>query len=124
MYADAEYYKTVYKGSSIPDDELEKALDLACMHIDSLTYNRIVAAGIENLTEFQSTMIRKVCCMQADFEYDNADVIQSILKNYSINGVSMEFGESWNVKVKSGVAIRKDLYDMLCQTGLCDKRCI
>lgn len=124
MYAGVEYYKTVYKGSSIPDDELERALDLASIHIDSLTYNRIVAAGIENLTEFQRTMISKVCCMQAEFEYDNADIIQSILKSYSINGVSMEFGESWNVKVKSGVAIRKDLYDMLCQTGLCDRRCI
>lgn len=124
MYADAEYYKEVYKGSSIPEEELERALALASMHIDSLTYNRIAGAGIENLTEFQKTMIRKVCCMQAEFEYDNLDILQSVLKNYSINGVSMEFGESWNIKVKSGVAVRKDIYDMLRQTGLCDMRCI
>lgn len=124
MYADAAYYKEIYKGSSIPDDELERALDLASMHVDSLTYNRIAAAGMKNLTEFQRNIILKVCCMQAEFEYDNSDILQSILKNYSINGVSMEFGESWNVKVKSGVAVRKDIYDMLCQTGLCDRRCI
>lgn len=55
----------------------------------------------------------------ADFEYENVEVLQCILQNYSINGVSMSFGDSWNVKVISGVAVKTDTYEKLKQTGLC-----
>ena len=57
--------------------------------------------------------------MIADFEYDNEDAIQSALQSYSINGVSMAFGDAWNVKIQNGVAIRRDTYSKLLQTGLC-----
>lgn len=121
-YASEEYYNDTYKGSDIPWEKLEKALRLASRHIDSLTYNRIVGQGFSNLTEFQRQIIREVCCMQAEFEYENADLIESNLESYAINGVSMKFGDSWNVKVENGVAIRRDTYEMLCQTGLCVRR--
>lgn len=118
-YADAAYYKEVFGGNTIPADDLDKSLKTASRHIDSLTYNRIVGRGISSLTEFQQDIIKEVCCEMADFEYENADMIQSVLQNYSINGVSMTFGSSWNVKVQSGVAVRADTYDKLAQTGLC-----
>lgn len=124
MYADEEYYTEIYGGSMIPEDEIEKALDIASMHIDSLTYNRIVGRGFSGLTEFQQNMVRRVCCMQAEFEYENAALIQSVLDSYSLNGVSMNFGASWKVTTTAGVAMRRDVYAMLCQTGLCDRRCI
>lgn len=118
-YADNEYYMSVYGGAAIPDDELDRRLRDASRHIDTLTYNRIVSRGISNLTAFQQDIVREVCCKQADFEYENEDMIRNVLKSYSINGVSMSFGESWNMKVISGVAMQKDLYNMLSQTGLC-----
>lgn len=118
-YADAAYYKDVFGGDTIPTDDLDKCLRTASRHIDSLTYNRIVGQGIMNLTEFQQDIIREVCCEMAEFEYENADMIQSVLQNYSINGVSMSFGNSWNVRTMSGVAVRADTYDKLSQTGLC-----
>ena len=118
-YATPEYYRDTYKGSTVPADGLERALQQASRHIDSLTYNRIVGRGIENLTEFQQDIIREVCCEMADFEYENADMIQSVLQNYSINGVTMGFGSSWNLRTISGVAVRADTYDKLSQTGLC-----
>lgn len=118
-YADAAYYYDTFGGDEIPSDELEKHLRTASRHIDSLTYNRIVGRGISSLTEFQQDIIKEVCCEMADFEYENADMIQSVLQNYSINGVSMTFGSSWNVKIQSGVAVRADTYDKLAQTGLC-----
>ncbi len=118
-YADAAYYKDVFGGDTIPADDLDKCLKTASRHIDSLTYNRIVGRGIMNLTEFQQNLIREVCCEMAEFEYENADMIQSVLQNYSINGVSMSFGNSWNVRTMSGVAVRADTYDKLSQTGLC-----
>lgn len=117
-YVSKEEYAT-FGNAIIPDDELEKSLKQASRHIDSLTYNRIVGRGIDNLTEFQQDLIKEVCAELAEFEYENSDVIQSVLSSYSINGVSMTFGESWNVKVISGVAIRADTYDKLSQTGLC-----
>lgn len=124
MYADKEYYAKIYGGSMIPEDEIERALDIASMHIDSLTYNRIVGRGFSRLTEFQQNMVRRVCCMQAEFEYENAALIQSVLDSYSLNGASMSFGSNWKVTTTAGVAMRRDVYAMLCQTGLCDRRCI
>ena len=121
-YVKADYYRDTYKGSTVPGENLEKALKMASRHIDSLTYNRIVGQGFSNLTVFQQEIIREVCCLQAEFEYENADLIESVLKSYAINGVSMSFGDSWNIKVENGVAIRRDVYNMLCQTGLCCRR--
>ena len=118
-YVTPEYYHVVYKGTVIPPDDLERTLRQASRHIDSLTYNRIVGQGFSNLTEFQQEVIREVVCQQADFEYENADEINTILQGYSINGVSAQFGSSWNVFTDKGVAMKRDVYALLSQTGLC-----
>ena len=118
-YVTPDYYKEIYKGSTVPEDELERVLRQASRHIDSLTYNRIVGRGFSDLTEFQQEVIQEVVCMQADFEHENADEINTILSSYSINGVSAEFGSSWNVFMDKGVAMKRDVYAQLSQTGLC-----
>lgn len=118
-YVTPDYYEKTYKGSTVPTDDLEKALRQASRHIDSLTYNRIVGQGISCLTEFQQDIIREVVCQQADFEHENADMIDSVLSGYSLNGASVQFGNSWNVYTDMGVAMKKDVYALLCQTGLC-----
>lgn len=118
-YVTAEYYLNQYEGDLIPDDKLKKALTQASRHVDSLTYNRIIGQGFSALTPFQQELIREVVCQQADFEYENADEIGTVLSSYSINGVSAQFGSSWNVFTDKGVAMRRDVYALLCQTGLC-----
>ena len=118
-YVTPDYYTDTYDGSVIPEDELERALKQASRHIDSLTYNRIVGRGFSSLTEYQQEIIREVVCMQADFEVENADEINSILSSYSINGVSVQFGSSWNIFMDKGVAMKRDVYALLSQTGLC-----
>ena len=118
-YATQAHYLSVYQGSVIPGGELTKYLLQASRHIDSLTYNRIVGRGISSLTPFQQEIIREACCQQADFEYQNREVFDMILQGYSINGVSMQFGESWNVTTQKGIPMRRDVYEQLCQTGLC-----
>ena len=118
-YVTPEYYTDTYGGTLIPKEDLVKALRQASRHIDSLTYNRIVGRGFSNLTEFQQDIIQDVVCQQADFEVENADEISMILSSYSINGVSAQFGDSWNVYTAKGVAMKKDVYALLCQTGLC-----
>lgn len=118
-YATPEYYRDTYKGSTVPADGLERALQQASRHIDSLTYNRIVGQRFLSLTPLQQETVREVVCQQADFEWENADEINTILQGYSINGVSAQFGESWNVYTDKGVAMRRDVYTLLSQTGLC-----
>lgn len=108
-----------YGSEQIPDDELEKRLRAASRHIDTLTFNRIVDRGFDSLTDFQQEIIKEVVSLQADFEYENADEIETILSSYSINGVSAKFGDSWNIITDRGVAIKKDTYELLKQTGLC-----
>ena len=118
-YVTSDYYKNVYGGTIVPEEQIAKALRQASRHIDTLTYNRIVGQGFSNLTAFQQDTIREVVCQQADFEVENADMINTVLQSYSINGVAMQFGGSWNVIVGKGVAMRTDVYAQLCQTGLC-----
>jgi hypothetical protein len=119
-YADAGYYAGEYGGKTISDDDLEKVLKQASRHIDALTYNRIVGRGISSLTDFQQDLIKECCCELADFEYENIDYIESVLKQYGINGVNMSFEASWNLKIQSGVAIKGSTYQKLSQTGLCN----
>lgn len=118
-YASEDDYRLLFSGSKIPEAERKKALIQASRHIDSLTYNRIIGRGFSNLTRFQQDTIKEVVCMQAEFEYENADEINTVLASYSINGVSMQFGSSWNVFTDKGIAMRRDVYSVLCQTGLC-----
>ena len=119
MYADYEYYSVEYYGQ-MPQEEAMSALKQACRHIDALTYNRIKGRGLDNLTEFQKCIIKEVACMMADFEHNNADMINSLVNSYSINGASISFsGEGANYKLINGVVVQRDTYSYLAQTGLC-----
>lgn len=117
-YADVQYYLDTYRGTEIPEEDLPRYLRQASRHIDTLTYNRI-REGMENLSERQQEVIREVCCLQADFEYENEDELNTILQGYSLNGASVQFGSSWNVFTSKGVAMKRDTYSLLSQTGLC-----
>lgn len=88
----------------------------AAEHIDILTFNRI---QYEKLTKLQQRIINRVHSRLSAFEKDNDEMISSYLKSYSINGTSMEFGQSWNLMCISGVAIPADMYALLRSTGLC-----
>ena len=113
-YASPEYYQGDYHGNILPEDEVDKYLRQASRHIDALTFNRIVGRGISSLTGFQQDIVREVVCEQAEFEYQNR-------QGYSINGISMQFGESWNVTTQMGIPMRRDIYEKLKQTGLCSR---
>ena len=121
MYADIEFYKNTYKGT-LEDADIDKALRKASRHIDTLTYNRIVAVGFDNLTEYQQGIIKECECLMADWETENADYINSLLSSYSLNGSSMSFtGNSASAMVVSGVAVSRDIYSHLQKCGLCTR---
>ena len=89
---------------------------LAAHHIDVLTYNRIDDYRL--LTPRQKTVVEEVYTELAKFEQENAEILNSPLKSYSVNGVSMSFGGE-GIKVVSGVIIPSNLYALLVTTGLC-----
>lgn len=121
MYAGIEYYKNTYKGK-LDDADAEKALEKASRHIDTLTYNRIVAVGFENLAEYQQGVIKECECLMADWETENTDYINSMLSSYSLNGASMSFtGQSASATVVSGVAVSREIYSHLQKCGLCTR---
>lgn len=117
-YVTAQEY-TQLGHDTIPSDQVEKFLHEASRNVDTLTFNRIVARGFDRLTDFQQEIIQEVVCRQADFLFENADAIASILDSYSINSVSMKFGSGFNVDVAEGVPMQKTVYSILKQTGLC-----
>lgn len=116
-YVDYEYYSDIYGGSALPEEDAAKAFKDASRHIDVLTFNRI--HSLDELSDMQREIVQECTCRLAEFEYENKELLESVLSSYSINGVSMSFGESWNVKVKDGVACPKDVYSLLRSTGLC-----
>ena len=118
MYADYEYYTAEYKGT-MPEEEAVKALKQASRHIDALTYNRIKRCEFERLTAFQRDVIKEATCMMADFEHDNASMINSLINSYGINGANISFSvECANCKIVNGIIVQKDVYAYLSQTGL------
>lgn len=116
-YVDETYYKENYLGT-LDTEDLAKRLKEASQQVDMLTFNRIRGKGFDNLTSFQQSVIKEVICQHVDFVYENQDMIDSVLQSYSINGVSMSFGQSWNVEVINGVAMKRSTYELLKQTGL------
>lgn len=116
-YLTAEEYAAL--GGTVPAGERDKYLETASRHIDSLTFNRIVKAGFDKLSVFQREIIKKVCFDMTEFEYENADALSSALSSYSINGVSMKFGDGFNITSVGGIVVKRDTYDLLMQTGLC-----
>ncbi len=117
-YVDNDFYLSVYKGTILTGNEVEKNLKSASKDIDTLTFNRIVEKGFESLTEFQQNIIKEVICQFADFKFSNADLLENVLNSYSINGVSMSFNKSMNITVVNKVIIPTNLYSYLEQTGL------
>lgn len=107
-----------------PEDSgaAEAWLRQASHDVDALTFNRIVARGFENLTDFQREIVTEVTCRLAAWERANCDLLDSPLSGYSINGVSAQFGETAGVTVQDGVIVPRRLCRLLEQTGLCCRR--
>ncbi|HEX2986146.1 MAG TPA: hypothetical protein VHO71_04950 [Caproiciproducens sp.] len=117
-YADSASYKSTFKGTSIPDGELDVLLVAASDDIDAMTYNRIGGdTGLPRLTEFQQGKIKRAACLQAEFRHDYADLLNNPLSSYGINGVSMQWDKSVLVQ-QGGTFTTNSVLSLLRQTGL------
>ena len=118
-YVDYDYYVNTYGGTIITAETAEKSFLKASRTVDALTFCRTSSRPIESFTGFQADIIRRVVCELAEWQTDNADIINSPYSSYSINGVSASWGKSVGVRTINGVLIPNSIYSELIKTGLC-----
>lgn len=121
LYVSKEYYSNTFKGKTIPDEDIEKYLELAQEKIDSITYNRIVAIGFDNLTEFQKEKISKAICYQAEYIFKNGynDEDNRDISSYSVLDISVSVDNSNSNKTKAQKLNMSEIaYDLVHKTGL------
>ena len=121
LYVDKEYYSNTFKGKNIPDEDIGKYLELAQEKIDSITYNRIVAIGFDDLTEFQKEKISKAICYQAEYIFQNGynDENNRDVSSYSVLDISVSVDSSNDNKtIAQKLNMSEIAYDLVHKTGL------
>lgn len=118
MYATPEDYK-LYGDGLITAEQLDKALSRASDQVDSLTYNRIVAKGFDDLSPFQQKNIKKAVCRQSDFQYQYGDFLNMPLGGYSAGSVSLSFKA---ITGAGGIQTSESVINLLTATGLTSRR--
>ncbi|WP_028560676.1 hypothetical protein [Paenibacillus pinihumi] len=116
-YAIADDYAR-YGNGNIPADQLDKELQRASDQVDSMTYNRIVARGLNSLTAFQRLNVIKAVCQQADYAYQYGDYLDAPLAGYSAGSVSVSFKA---VEGAGGVRTTDAVLGLLRATGLSNR---
>ena len=84
-----------------------------CEDVNTLTFNRIT--DYFALTKFQRDTLLRVCSRFLRFKIDNAELLDSALRSYGINGVSMSFDDA-AVKRNGGVIVPGAVYALLRPT--------
>ena len=118
-YVDYEYYFKTYGGNAITADIAPRALQKASDTVDVLTYCRIVERGVDGITPFQKGIVQRVVCALAEWQENNADLLDAPYNSYAINGASVSLGAAKTVRQICGVMIPSGLYAELVKSGLC-----
>ena len=119
LYVDEEYYSDTFEGAKIPDDDIKRYLELAQEKIDSITYNRIVGIGFNNLTEFQKEKISKAICYQAEYIFENGfnNENNGNIASYSVLDISVNVDASKRTQAQK-LNMSEIAYDLIHKTGL------
>mgnify|MGYP000940634204 CR=1 FL=1 len=118
-YADATYYKEIYVGNAIPDEELTRQLERASDQVDTMCYNRIATARFDLLTTFQQERIKKAVCAHADFTYQYGAYLDLPVSGYSAGSISLTFKV---VAAAGGIKTSEKVRNLLSGTGLTNRR--
>jgi len=114
-YVDEAYYSSF---SGLITDRLLSKLEKATDQINSLTYNRIVGVGFDNLILFQQDKIKKAICIHADFMEQYGEYIDMPLSGFSAGSISVNF----NAQKVNGITTTQEVINYLKQTGLTCRR--
>ena len=114
-YLSIEEYQRLNTGELTTDNiALAKLIREAEEDVDTLTFHRI--GELKSLSEYQLEQIKRAVCVQTNFRYENAELLDSPLSSYGVNGVSMAFDNN-KVRCVSGVYTSARAYDILLSTG-------
>lgn len=92
-YVTVDYYKNTYRGSSIPDADIQNMLDKASMDVDTLTRMKIKQlGGFSQLSNFEQIRVQLAVCSQAEYLHTKASL--SGVSSYSIGDVSVSLEKS------------------------------
>ena len=119
QYVDKAYYKDTYNGIILTEGNADRYLTIASRQVNTICRGRSEGMGFDSLSPFRKSSIQEVICRQAEFLYQNESMLETYLSSYAINGVSMQFGQAWNLHVEGGIAMPEELYQTLLRTGLC-----
>lgn len=114
-YVDEDYYNSC---SDIIKENLSVKLEKATDQINSLTYNRIIGIGFDNLTPFQQDKIKKAICVHADFIEQYGSYIDMPLSGFTAGSTSISF----NAQKINGVTTTQEVLNYLNSTGLSCRR--
>jgi len=122
QYATSEYYKNTFKGTMIPENDIDKYLQEASEKIDSITHNRIVRIGLDNLTPFQKGKVQTAVCYQAEYILKNGfnDEEKEDISSYSVLDISVSVKDK-NDSEKTQAekeCMSEKAYDLIFKTGL------
>jgi|GEM_PF-4359397 len=113
IYATIEDYKKYGEGL-IDEAKQEKYLLDASTQIDTLTFNRIYGNYI---SERQKTLIMMATVKQADFLYQNKEVLKAMFSSFSAGKVSMTIDKDKMIK-EGKVYTTNEVSSLLSNSGL------
>lgn len=115
LYVNKEYYLNDFKGKKFTEENAEEYLKLAQEKIDSMTFNRIVRIGFDNLTDFQKEKVSKAICYQAEYILENGTETSNIA-SYSVLDINVSIG---NKNTPASLNHMSEMaYDLIHKTGL------
>lgn len=117
-YVDNIYYKESFGGTILSEEQIKQKLERASDQIDTLTYNRIVGKGFNNLTNFQQDKVKKAVCIHAEFIEQYGSYIDMPLSSFSAGSTSVSF----NANKVNGITTTQEVINYLKQTGLTCRR--
>lgn len=102
---------------TLDKDDFKKNLILAKEKVDSVTHNRIVAIGFENLTNFQKEKIKLAMLYQIKYIEENGTEVNDV-SSYSVLDISVNVDKTAATKAKK-LNMSSFALDQLQKTGLC-----
>lgn len=111
-YADVTFYKNIYKGNVVPDEQLPKYLERASDSIDVITYQRL---GGRSLSTFQEKQVRMAVCYQVDYLFQYETILELNPTSYSIGDVSVAMDKY------GGKLYSKQMLECLRTTGFMNR---
>ena len=86
-YADYTYYKTIYKGTAVPESRFDAAAERASELLDEITCGRIT----DGWTEYDG--VKRACCALAERQYSLAQRGGADIRSESVGSRSVTYAE-------------------------------